>query len=188
MKTSLWLIAAVFALAVAATAPPAHASSSTGMPWETPIATLATSLNGPVAFGIGLIGITVAGAMLIWGGEISQFAKSGVMLACVIGVHLAMLWAGHVLARLLGMARPEQIAIGFGGSQKTLMVGLDIGAEYYATMPLAMLPMVAYHVCQLLVDTLVADRLHQRGEAATRAIGNRALSNSSLDASEEEKL
>ena len=92
-------------------------------------------------------------------------ANWALMLACVIGVHLAILWIGHVLARLFGMARPERIAVGFGGSQKTLMVGLDIGAEHFPTMPLAMLSMVAYHVCQLLIDTLIADRLREQDEA-----------------------
>ena len=45
-------------------------------------------------------------------------------------------------------------------------LGLDIGAEHFSSMPLAMLPMVAYHICQLLVDTLIADRLRRRGESA----------------------
>ena len=103
-------------------------------------------------------------------GEAIGAAGWTLMLACVIGVHVAMLWIGHVLARLFGMARPERIAVGFGGSQKTLMVGLYIGAEHYPTMPLAVLSMVAYHVCQLLIDTLIADRLRGQGEAPVSSV------------------
>jgi hypothetical protein len=39
------------------------------------------------------------------------------------------------------------------------MVGLHISLTYYGG--LTILPMVAYHVGQLLIDTLVADRLRQ---------------------------
>ena len=71
------------------------------MPWEGPIETLASSINGPVAFGIGLIGITVAGCTLIWGGEMGQFAKSGVMLACVIAL---LVGASPLMANLFGVS------------------------------------------------------------------------------------
>ena len=43
----------------------------------------------------------------------------------------------------------------FAGSQKTLMVGLMVAI----TLETTILPMVAYQVLQLVVDTLVADRL-----------------------------
>ena len=61
-------------------------------------------------------------------------------------------------ALLLGMRREDRIAVGFAGSQKTLMVGLQLCIE----LQVEMLPMVAYHVGQLLVDTLIADRLRKR--------------------------
>ena len=62
------------------------------------------------------------------------------------------------------MGRAERIAVGFSGSQKTLLVGLAVSVEDYANFPLACLPMVAYHVGQLLVDTVIADKLRARGE------------------------
>jgi sodium/bile acid cotransporter 7 len=79
------------------------------------------------------------------------------MIVAVISVHLAALWAGHILSRLVGLSRENRIAVGFAGSQKTLMVGLYVATTYYGG--LAILPMVAYHVGQLLVDTLIAHRL-----------------------------
>jgi len=81
------------------------------------------------------------------------------MLAAVVAVHMIALLVGHALAGALGMERPERIAVGFAGSQKTLAVGLDLGLEFYGG--LTILPMVAYHVSQLLCDTLVADRLRR---------------------------
>ena len=86
------------------------------------------------------------------------------MIACVLTVHLVMLLIGHLAAMGLKMGRAERIAVGFSGSQKTLLVGLAVSVEDYANFPLACLPMVAYHVGQLLVDTIIADRLRARGE------------------------
>lgn len=82
------------------------------------------------------------------------------LLAAVVGIHTATLAAGHASAYALGISREDRIAIGFSGSQKTLMIGLRTALAAFGG--LAMLPMVAYHICQLLVDTLVADWLKRR--------------------------
>jgi sodium/bile acid cotransporter 7 len=89
----------------------------------------------------------------------------GSMIAAVVAIHVATLLAGFHLARSIGIARPEAQAVGIAGSQKTLMVGLDIAIKYYGG--LAILPLVAYHVGQLLVDTVIADRW--RSETAQEA-------------------
>jgi len=81
------------------------------------------------------------------------------MIGAVVGVHLSMFVAAFNLAKLAGFERENRIAIGFSGSQKTLMVGLTIAIDYGG---LTLLPMVAYHVCQLLVDTVIADRLNRK--------------------------
>jgi sodium/bile acid cotransporter 7 len=85
------------------------------------------------------------------------------MLASVCGVHLAMLYCGLGLGRLLGVSWEDRIAVAFSGSQKTLMIGLHIALSPAFNNGLAMLPMVAYHVRQLLLDTLIAERLRERG-------------------------
>lgn len=82
----------------------------------------------------------------------------GMMIVVVVSAHLLALLLGVGLARQLKFARPEEIAIAFAGSQKTLMIGLAIATEFYHASPLAILPMVAYHVGQLFLDTAVADR------------------------------
>jgi sodium/bile acid cotransporter 7 len=84
------------------------------------------------------------------------------MLAAVVGLHTVMLWAGHLLGRLFGIAREDRIAVGFSGSQKTLMVGIHIANSFGG---LAILPMLAFHVSQLLVDTVIADRLRHGAPA-----------------------
>ncbi len=65
-------------------APDAHASSAGDLLWESSLEKIRISLSGPVASSLAVIGCVVSGCMLIFGGEINQFAKSGVMLALVV--------------------------------------------------------------------------------------------------------
>ena len=76
------------------------------------------------------------------------------MLAAVLLVHLTMLGAALLVAKWFGFSREDRIAVGFAGSQKTLMVGLLVAVSLQITV----LPMVAYHICQLIADTVIADR------------------------------
>jgi type IV secretion system protein TrbC len=57
-----------------------------GLPWEAPMTVLRTSLTGPIAFAIALIAIMVTGGMLIFGGEINEFAKRGSYVVLVLGL------------------------------------------------------------------------------------------------------
>lgn len=92
VKTILLLLA-VFAI-------PMFASQATGgLPWEGAMTKLVASITGPVAFGISVIAIVAAGAGLIFGGEISGFLKSVLILALVIGMIVA---ATGVLSGLFG--------------------------------------------------------------------------------------
>jgi sodium/bile acid cotransporter 7 len=54
--------------------------------------------------------------------------------------------------------RANQIAVGISGSQKTLMVGLQMAME----LGFNIIPMVFYHVSQLLIDTLFVDFFRRR--------------------------
>lgn len=75
-------------------------------------------------------------------------------------LHLGTLAAGFWSGRWLGFSRPQYIAIAFAGSQKTLPVTLFLFKEYYQTdFPFALLPILVYHVGQLLLDTPIAARL-----------------------------
>jgi len=82
-----------------------------------------------------------------------------IMIASVIVIHVVALWVGHRAGRLLGISAEDRIAVGFSGSQKTLMVPIHIALSLGG---LTMLPVVVYHVSQLTIDTLVADWLRRR--------------------------
>jgi len=79
----------------------ATAAGGPGLPWESPLTTLTDSIKGPVAFAISLLGIVVCGALLIWGGEISEFVRRGVMLVLVIAL---LVLATNVLSGLFATA------------------------------------------------------------------------------------
>ncbi len=77
-----------------------------------------------------------------------------------LAVHLAALSLGLYGGRMLGFDRGDCLAVAFAGSQKTLPVALYLYETYYvADYPLAVLSLALYHVGQLVVDTLVAERL-----------------------------
>jgi type IV secretion system protein VirB2 len=81
---------------------PAAASTGGGsLPWETPLQTIADSITGPVAYAISLIGIVVAGAILVWGGEINEFARRMIMLVLVISL---IVFATQVLSTLFNVS------------------------------------------------------------------------------------
>jgi sodium/bile acid cotransporter 7 len=80
--------------------------------------------------------------------------------AACVGLHLAVLLAGLGSSRLLGFDRPSRVAVAFACSQKTLPVALLLFESYFKQdYPLAVLPLVFYHVGQLAADTVVAERL-----------------------------
>lgn len=68
---------------------PAIAFASQGdgpLPFEGPLNTLKDSITGPFAFVVSIIGIVAAGAMLIFGGDMSGFMRTLVFLVLVIAV------------------------------------------------------------------------------------------------------
>lgn len=78
-----------------------------------------------------------------------------VMVGLVLALHLAAFAVGWVSSPFFGLKREDQIAVSFAGSQKTLMVGLQVSMD----LGVSILPMITYHVGQLIVDTLLAERI-----------------------------
>ena len=79
----------VIVAAVLSAAQDAQASTNTSLSTlETPLQTLQQSLTGPVALAIGIIGMCITGGMLIFGGELSDFAKRLCYVLLVLGVLL----------------------------------------------------------------------------------------------------
>ena len=78
----------------------------------------------------------------------------GVLVVAAAAVHTVALYFGIVSARCLRLGPASQIAIGIAGSQKTLMVGLQIAIH----CGVSVIPMLVYHLGQFFNDTLLADR------------------------------
>jgi sodium/bile acid cotransporter 7 len=85
-------------------------------------------------------------------------------------VHLLAVAGGFWSARAWGFDRPAQIAVAFAGSQKTLPVALMLFDSYFASYPLAVIPLVFYHVGQLIVDTMIADKMAERNQVIPPAV------------------
>ncbi len=69
-------------------ASPALASSGAGLPWEGPLQQIQQSITGPVAGFIALAAVAVAGGMLIFGGELNDFARRLMYVVLVAGILL----------------------------------------------------------------------------------------------------
>lgn len=54
------------------------------LPWEAPLLNVAQSLTGPVALSVSLIALMVAGGTLVFGGELSEFARRASMAVLAI--------------------------------------------------------------------------------------------------------
>ncbi len=69
-------------------------------PWERPMTAIATSLTGPVAYAIGLIGIAIAGGAMLWGGELTEFGRRACMIGLVVSV---LVFAAPMLSSAFGV-------------------------------------------------------------------------------------
>jgi type IV secretory pathway VirB2 component (pilin) len=78
-----------------------HAASAGTLPWERPMQTIATSLTGPVAYAIGLIGIAIAGGTMLWGGELTEFGRRACMIGLVVSV---LVFAAPMLSTAFGVS------------------------------------------------------------------------------------
>jgi len=78
-------------------------------------------------------------------------------VALAIALHLFALASGLATCRWLGFDRGRRIAVAFSASQKTLQVSLVLYDQYFKSdFPFAVMPLLFYHVGQLLLDTLIA--------------------------------
>ncbi len=74
-------------------------------------------------------------------------------------IHLFCLFLGVWIAKATGVGRAQAIGVGFAGSQKTLMIGINLAIDYGVSI----LPMISYHVAQLLVDAFIAENWGKLG-------------------------
>jgi type IV secretion system protein VirB2 len=89
MIRALGLLALLAALVLLLLAPEtAFASEGTGgaLPYESWLTNLRNSVTGPVAFTLSLIGIVVAGGILIFGGELNAFFRTLIFIVLVMAL------------------------------------------------------------------------------------------------------
>ena len=67
---------------------PAFAGSGGSLPWEGPLEQIQQSITGPVAGYIALAAVAIAGGMLIFGGELNDFARRLMYVVLVAGILL----------------------------------------------------------------------------------------------------
>ncbi|MEO6012133.1 MAG: TrbC/VirB2 family protein [Devosia sp.] len=67
---------------------PVLAAGTGGLPWEGPLQQIQQSITGPVAGFIALAAVAVAGGMLIFGGELNDFARRLMYVVLVAGILL----------------------------------------------------------------------------------------------------
>jgi len=117
----------------------------------------AGSISMTVQLGVlimALFGATVTGIRM-------RDGDTSPTLITVVGVILAVialrglgLSCGFGVTRLLGLPPRDQVAIAIAGSQKTLVVGLQVGID----LGCSILPIVGYHIAQLTIDSVFASR------------------------------
>jgi solute carrier family 10 (sodium/bile acid cotransporter), member 7 len=93
-----------------------------------------------------------------------------------VALHLIALASGWFTCRWLGFDRGRQIAVAFSASQKTLQVSLVLYDQYFMTaFPFAVMPLLFYHVGQLLLDTLIARQMAKSQTVCKEAENNHGL-------------
>lgn len=87
---------------------------------------------------------------------------STLVIVVVLGmlIHLAALVGAWYAAGWTGVSLPQRKAVSFSASQKTLMIGLNLAIECGVNI----VPMITYHVFQLLVDAIIAQRWSRVGK------------------------
>ena len=104
-------------------------------------------------------GAVVAG---IWS-QVSALDLARIMLACIVLLALSlafMVW----IARVRGFSTEDEIAIVFGGSNKSLAAGVPMAGVLFpaATVGFILLPVMLYHQFQLMTCAALAQRYAKR--------------------------
>ena len=88
-----------------------HAQAAVGaggaLPYETWLVSLRNSVTGPVAFTLSIVGIVVAGGILIFGGELNAFFRTLIFIVLVMAL---LVGANNIMTNLFqGAVIPGEI-------------------------------------------------------------------------------
>jgi type IV secretory pathway VirB2 component (pilin) len=101
-RTTMFYLSVVLLLALLLLAPQhAFASEGTGgsLPYEGWLTNLRNSVTGPVAFALSIIGIVIAGGVLIFGGDLNGFFRTLIFLVLVMAL---LVGAQNVMSTFFG--------------------------------------------------------------------------------------
>ncbi|MCA2452735.1 conjugal transfer system pilin TrbC [Vibrio alginolyticus] len=108
---------------------PAMASEGTGgsLPYESWLTNLRNSVTGPVAFALSMIGIVVAGGILIFGGELNAFFRTLIFLVLVMAM---LVGAQNMMSTFFGRgaelaALSEAVINPVGGAASRVVNGVQ---------------------------------------------------------------
>ena len=97
-------------------------------------------------------------------------AIGGVFIFMIL-LHGLILALNYALARIIRLDLPSTAAFTIHTSQKTLTISYLVWAGYFAeAYPLAMIPGIAYHLTQMIGDTVVAHRFRKLAESASAGV------------------
>ncbi len=77
----------------------ASAGAGGSLPYEGWLTTLQNSVTGPVAFAVSIIGIVVAGGVLIFGGDLNAFFRTLIFVVLVMAL---IVGAQNMMSNLFG--------------------------------------------------------------------------------------
>ncbi len=94
-----------------------------------------------------------------------------VLFVFMLLLRTAILACNYAIARLMRLDQPSTSAFTIHVSQKTLTISYLIWDGYFARVyPLAMLPGIVYHLCQMVMDTGVARLFRRRQKALLQRV------------------
>jgi len=97
---------------------PHHAIAAEGtggaLPYESWLTNLRTSVTGPVAFALSIIGIVIAGGVLIFGGDLNGFFRSLIFLVLVMAL---LIGAQNMMSTFFGRGAEIAAVIDGAGAQ-----------------------------------------------------------------------
>jgi len=103
----IFSIAFLFALLLSTDNAQAAVGAGGALPYETWLVNLRNSVTGPVAFTLSIVGIVVAGGILIFGGELNAFFRTLIFIVLVMAL---LVGANNIMTNLFqGAVIPGEI-------------------------------------------------------------------------------
>ncbi|SDU23047.1 TrbC/VirB2 family protein [Nitrosomonas ureae] len=93
----IYSLAVLFVLLLSADHAQAAVGAGGALPYETWLVSLRNSVTGPVAFTLSIVGIVVAGGILIFGGELNAFFRTLIFIVLVMAL---LVGANNVMTNL----------------------------------------------------------------------------------------